>query len=52
VNIIEAAEGFGVEGATLVPDDGTARIGGVWDGAAFLLPAPGPVPVPRVITRR
>jgi hypothetical protein len=52
VNIIEAAEGFVVEGAALVPDDGTARIGGVWDGVAFLPPAPGPVPVPGVITRR
>jgi hypothetical protein len=52
VNVIEAAEGFVVEGATLVPDDGTARIGGVWDGAAFLPPANEPVPVPRVITRR
>ena len=52
VNVIEAAEGFVVEGATLVPDDGTARIGRVWDGAAFLPPANEPVPVPRVITRR
>jgi hypothetical protein len=52
VNIIEAAEGFVMEGATLVPDDGTARIGGVWDGAAFLPPANEPVPVPRVISRR
>ena len=52
VNVIEAAEGFVVEGATLVPDDGTARIGGGWDGAAFLPPAPGPEPVPDVISRR
>ncbi len=52
VNVIEAAEGFVMEGATLVPDDGTARIGGVWDGAAFLPPANEPVPVPRVISRR
>lgn len=52
VNIIEAAEGFLVEGATLVPDDGSAKIGGAWDGAAFLPPAPGPEPVPDVITRR
>jgi hypothetical protein len=52
VNIIEAAEGFVVEGATLVPDDGSAKIGGVWDGAAFLPPAPGPEPVPDVISRR
>ncbi len=52
VNIIEAAEGFVMEGATLVLDDGTARIGGVWDGAAFLPPANEAVPVPRVITRR
>jgi hypothetical protein len=52
VNVIEAAEGFVVEGAALVPDDGTARIGGLWDGAAFLPPAPGPEPVPDVISRR
>jgi len=52
VNIIEAAEGFVVEGAALVPDDGTARIGGVWDGAAFLPPAPALASVPDVITRR
>jgi len=52
VNVIEAADGFVVEGATMVPDDGSARIGGVWDGAAFLPPAPGAVPVPGVITRR
>jgi len=52
VNIIEAVEGFVVEGAVLVADDGTARIGGVWDGAAFLPPEPAPEPVPRVISRR
>jgi hypothetical protein len=51
VNVIEAAEGFVVEGAALVPDDGTARIGGLWDGAAFLPPANEPAPVPGVITR-
>jgi hypothetical protein len=48
VNIIEAAEGFVVEGAALVPDDGTARIGATWDGAAFLAPVPMPEPQPAV----
>jgi len=52
VNIIEAPEGFVVDGAVLVADDGTARIGGVWDGAMFRPPAPAPEPVPRVISRR
>jgi hypothetical protein len=52
VNIIEAVAGFVVEGAALVPDDGSARIGGVWDGAAFLPPEPAPEPAPNVISRR
>ena len=52
VNIIEAVEGFVVEGAALVADDGTARIGGVWDGAVFRPPEPAPEPVPNVISRR
>ena len=46
VNIIEAVEGFVVEGEVLVADDGTARIGGVWDGVSFLPPEPAPPPVP------
>ena len=52
VNIIEAVEGFVVDGAALVADDGTARIGGVWDGAVFRPPVPAPPPVPNVISRR
>jgi hypothetical protein len=52
VNIIEAVEGFVVEGAALVADDGTARIGGAWDGAVFRPPEPAPPPVPNVISRR
>jgi len=52
VNIIEAPEGFVVEGAVLVADDGSARIGGVWDGAVFRPPEPAPEPVPGVISRR
>jgi ribulose 1,5-bisphosphate synthetase/thiazole synthase len=52
VNIIEAVEGFVVEGAALVADDGSARIGGVWDGVVFRPPEPAPEPVPNVISRR
>jgi hypothetical protein len=52
VNIIEAVEGFVLDGAALVADDGTARIGGVWDGAVFRPPVPAPPPVPNVISRR
>jgi hypothetical protein len=52
VNIIEAVEGFVVKGAALVADDGTARIGGVWDGVVFLPPEPAPEPAPNVISRR
>jgi hypothetical protein len=50
LNIIEAEAGFVMEGATLVLDDGTAVIGGTWDGAAFLPPAPMPEPQPAVPT--
>ncbi len=41
-----------VENAALVADNGTARIGGVWDGVSFQPPLPAPEPVPRVISRR
>jgi hypothetical protein len=49
-NIIEAAQGFVMEGAELAPDDGTAVIGGTWDGSVFLPPAPVPEPTPPVPT--
>ncbi len=52
VNIIEAVEGFVVENAALVADNGTARSGGVWDGVSFQPPEPAPEPVPRVTSRR
>ena len=47
-NIIEAEQGFVLEDATLVLDGGSAVIGGVWDGTAFLPPAPVPEPPPAV----
>jgi hypothetical protein len=50
LHISEAEQGRVVEGAARVPDDGTARIGGVRDGASFLQPTPAPPPV--VATRR
>jgi hypothetical protein len=52
LNIIDAAQGFVMEGATLALDAGTAVIGGTWDGAAFLPPAPIPEPVPESISFR
>jgi hypothetical protein len=55
LNIIEAAQGFVLDGATLVLDDGTAVIGGTWDGAAFRPPAhvtAPPPPVPTTISFR
>ncbi len=50
LNIIEAEQGFVLDGATLVLDDGSAVIGGTWDGAAFRPPAPVPAPPPPVPT--
>ncbi|WP_368417098.1 hypothetical protein [Falsiroseomonas sp.] len=50
LNIIEAAQGFVLDDATLVLDDGTAVIGGTWDGAAFRPPAHVPAPPPPVPT--
>jgi hypothetical protein len=50
LNIIQAAQDFVLEGAMLVLDDGTAVIGGNWDGAAFRPPAPVPEPPPPVPT--
>ena len=50
LNIIEAERDFVLDGATLVLDDGTAVIGGTWDGAAFRPPAPVPAPPPPVPT--
>jgi len=50
--MIEAPEGFVVEGAALVAGDGTARLGGAWDGAVFRPPEPAAEPVPSVISRR
>jgi hypothetical protein len=49
-NIIEAEQDLVLEGATLVLDDGSAVIGGTWDGAAFQPPAPVPEPSPPVPT--
>jgi hypothetical protein len=48
LNIIEAAQDFVLEGATLVMDDGSAVIGSTWDGAVFLPPAPVPESTPAV----
>lgn len=45
VNIIEG----GSPGMETVPDDGTAQIGGTWDGQSF---HPAPVVVPQSVTRR
>jgi hypothetical protein len=52
LNIIEAAQDFVLDGPPLVPDDGSAVIGGNWDGAAFLPPAPVPEPIPASISFR
>lgn len=52
LNIIEAAQSFLIEGATLVLDDGSAVIRGSWDGAAFRPPIPEPEPVPATISFR
>ena len=47
-NLIEAEQGFVLEGATLVLDDDTAVIGSFWDGAAFQPPVSVPEPPPAV----
>jgi hypothetical protein len=51
INIVDALPGFGVPDATLVVDDGTARIGGHWNGATFLPPPEAPPAIPAEVSR-
>jgi hypothetical protein len=51
LNIVDAAPGFGVPDAELILDDGTARIGGHWNGATFLPPPEPPPTVPAEVWR-
>lgn len=50
VNVIEADEGFTLDGFTLVLDDGSAKIGGTYSGTEFLPPDEMP-PVPASVSR-